>query len=178
MFVLLLSGCSGGKSRLDRAMKLRADLLGSGGCAFTADITADYGDKSYSFTLDCQSDSEGNVTFSVVRPETIAGISGTVSERGGKLTFDDAALDFGLLADGQVSPVSAPWILVHTLRSGYLTSCGEEDGFLRISIDDSYEEDALHLDVWLNESELPSRTEIVWQDRMILSMEVRSFGYV
>ncbi len=36
-----------------------------------------------------------------------------------------------------------------TLRSGYITSAGMDGGRLRLTIDDSYEDDALHLDIWL-----------------------------
>ena len=85
---------------------------------------------------------------------------------------------FPLLAEGQVSPVSAPWLLMKTLRSGYLTSCGTEDGTLRLSIDDSYEDDALHLDIWLNEEELPKHGEILWQGRRILSVAVENFRFL
>jgi hypothetical protein len=49
---------------------------------------------------------------------------------------------------------------------------------LRISIDDSYEENALHLDYWLGEGDLPVRCEIVYDDRRILSLEVSNFTIV
>jgi len=123
-------------------------------------------------------DAQGKVTFSVTAPETIAGITGTVSASGGRLTFDGNALAFTLLADGQVSPVSGPWLLMKTLRSGYLTSCGMEEGSLRIAIDDSYEDDALHLDVWLDGQDAPIRGEIMWQGRRLLTIGVKIFTFV
>ncbi|MBQ9168627.1 MAG: hypothetical protein IJX67_09510 [Oscillospiraceae bacterium] len=178
LLVLLITGCSGGNSQMDRAMELRSQLQKSTGCSFESVITADYGDKIYTFAMECRTDQAGNLSFTVTEPESISGISGTVSEDGGKLTFDDVALAFELLADDQVTPVSAPWILIHTLRGGYLTACGEENGILRLSIDDSYEDDALHLDVWLDEGDLPARGEILWDGRRILSVEVRNFEYL
>jgi len=36
---------------------------------------------------------------------TISGITGSLSQNGGKLTFDDKALAFDVMADGLVSPV-------------------------------------------------------------------------
>ena len=72
--------------------------------------------------MDCKADSSGNLTFTVVKPETISGITGTLSGDGGNLTFDDTALHFELMAENQLSPVSAPWILIKTLRNGYITS--------------------------------------------------------
>lgn len=178
LLVLLITGCGGENSQMERAMTLRGQLQKSTGCSFESVITADYGDKIYTFTMECQTDQSGSLTFTVTEPESISGITGTISEEGGKLTFDDVALAFELLADDQVTPVSAPWILIHTLRAGYLTSCGEENGVLRLSIDDSYEDDALHLDIWLDESDAPARGEILWDGHRILSVDVRNFKYL
>lgn len=175
MIVLLLTGCGGGNEELDRVMALRAELLASDGCTFEAKITADYGDKTYHFEMDCLANEQGGISFSVISPDSIAGITGTVSAEGGKLTFDDEVLAFELLADGQVTPVSAPWLLVKTLRGGYVTSCGRDGDSLRVSIDDSYEEDALHLDIWLDGSDVPQRAEIIWKERRILSLELENF---
>ena len=177
LILVLLAGCAGTRDTMDRAMALRSALLAKG-AEFDAAVTADYGDKTYSFGMHCRMEAQGKVTFSVTAPETIAGITGTVSASGGKLTFDGNALAFTLLADGQVSPVSGPWLLMKTLRSGYLTSCGMEDGCLRIAIDDSYEDDALHLDVWLDERDCPKRGEILWKGRRILTVEIENFVFL
>ena len=177
-FVLLLSGCSSSEENLDRAMALRAKLLAAKGCSFDAVITADYGDMSYTFSMNCTADEQGNLQFSVLEPQTITGISGNISATGGKLTFDDKVLAFSLMADGLVTPVSAPWLLVKTLRSGYLTSCGQEGQYLRLSIDDSYEEDALHLDIWLGKEDIPVQAEIIWQGRRLLSIQVENFTFM
>lgn len=175
--LVLLTGCAGAKDTMDRAMALRSALLAKG-AEFDATVTADYGDKTYSFGMHCLLDEQGKLTFSVTAPETIAGITGTVSASGGRLTFDGNALAFSLLADGQVSPVSGPWLLMKTLRSGYLTSCGMENGCLRVAIDDSYEDDALHLDIWLDERDCPKRGEILWQGRRILTVEIENFAFL
>ena len=174
---LLLTGCARSDQELDRAMSLRAKLLAQA-VTFDAEITADYGDKTYTFSVNCASDTQGNLTFTVTAPETIAGITGAVSASGGKLTFDDTALAFGLMADDQLTPVSGPWVLMNTLRGGYLTSCTQEGELLRVAIDDSYEEDALHLDIWLDGQNLPSRGEILWQGRRLLSITVKNFTFV
>lgn len=177
MLLVLLTGCAGKNDRLDRAMTLRAKML-SQGVSFDAKILADFGDKTYTFVMNCRTDTQGNLTFTVAQPETIAGITGSVSASGGKLTFDDTVLAFPLMAEGEVTPVSAPWILVKTLRGGYLTACTEEGGSLRVAIDDSYEEDALHLDIWLDSGEMPALAEIYWQGRKILTVTVSNFTFV
>lgn len=175
--IILLTGCKSTDSELSRAMALRQRLLGSS-CTFDAVITADYGDKVYTFNMNCQADSQGDLTFTVTDPQTISGITGTVTQQGGHLTFDGKALAFQMLADGQVTPVSAPWILIRTLRGGYLSACGADGDNLRIAIDDSYEENALHLDIWINSQDVPIRGDILWQGQRVVSLEVRNFAYV
>ena len=146
--------------------------------SFDASITADYGDKVHTFAMQCYGDTLGNMKFTVTAPESIAGITGTVAKGSGKLTFDDQVLAFDILADGLISPVSGPWVLLQTLRSGYLTSCSNEGELLRVAIDDSYEENALHLEVWLSSEDIPQRCEIYWQGRRLLSMDVKNFTFL
>lgn len=172
--LVLLAGCSGKEAELDRAMTLRAKLLASG-CTFDAEITADYGDEIYTFSVTCEGDAQGNLGFRVTAPESIADITGVIDQEGGKLTFSDTALTFPLLADGQLSPVSGPYILLKTLRSGYLTAAGMEGDLLRLTIDDSYEDDALQLDIWLNDMDQPIRAEILYDGRRILTLSVSNF---
>ncbi len=176
--MLLLTGCKGTNHELSRAVALRQRLLGSNGCTFDAVITADYGDKVYTFTMACQADSQGDLTFTVKDPQTISGITGTVTQQGGQLTFDGKVLAFEMLADGQITPVTAPWILIRTLRSGYLSAAGVDGDNLRMAIDDSYEDNALHLDIWTNSQDVPIRGDILWQGQRVVSLEVRNFSYV
>ena len=177
LVLLILPGCGGQTSELDRAMALRTKLL-SQNVEFNAQITADYGDVIHAFSLSCQADHLGNVQFTVTAPESIKDITGSIRSGTGKLTFDDQAIAFDLLADGQLSPISAPWIFIKALQSGYLTSCGKEGEQLRLAVDDSYADDALHLDIWLGDGDLPIRAEILWQGRRLLSMDVTNFTFV
>lgn len=170
-----LYGCTSKNEALDRAMTLRAELLAKN-VSFDTQITADYGDVSYQFSMGCQIQTDGTMTFSVLAPESIQGITGTVSGSGGKLTFDESALAFDLMADGLITPVSAPWVMMKALRGGYLSGCGIEEDKIRISVDDSYAEDALHLEVWLDEQDKPCEAEIYWQGRRLLTLTVTNFS--
>lgn len=177
LVTILLCGCSTNSAGLDRAMTLRGKLQQKE-VTFDVDITADYGDKIHTFSMACQADSKGNLKFTVAKPESITGITGTVSKGNGKLTFDNQVLAFDILADDLISPVSGPWVLVETLRSGYITSCSQENDLLRVAIDDSYAENALHLEIWLDSNDIPQRCEIYWQGRRLLSMAVRNFTFL
>lgn len=175
LFLVFLSGCSGAPKEIERGMMLRSRILQGNGCSFASEITADYGDKVHTFSMTCQADAKGNLLFCVTEPETISGITGMITDEGGKLTFDDVALQFDTMAEDQITPVTAPWIFLKTLRSGYLTSACMEEGQLRLTIDDSYEDDALTLDIWLDETDTPVRTEILYDGRRILSLNVSNF---
>ena len=175
VLMLLLCGCADTSSDLERGMALRSKILKAEQVCFSVDIEADYGDSLQLFSMECISDAQGNIVFTVTAPETIAGITGSLSQGEGELTFDDTALHFELLTDDQLNPASAPWILMKTLRSGYLTSAGMEGELLRLTIDDSYEEDSLQLDIWLDAKDQPQRTEICYDGRTILTLSVREF---
>jgi len=173
--LVLLTGCTGKREEMDRVMGLRAELLGSEGCSFTAHLTADYGDQIHEFTLYCEGRSNGDLGFRVEAPETIEGITGRFQGKEGALTFDGEALAFPLLVDGQVTPVSGPWIFLKTLLGGYLTACGQEGEYLRLTVDDSYEEDALQMEIWLNEADVPVQGEIIYGGRRIVTMKFENF---
>lgn len=173
----LLTGCTDLDSDLDRAMALRQKLQ-QNACSFEAEVTADYSDALYTFKMLCEADVNGDLTFTVMEPETIAGISGLIDQSGGKLTFDDTVLAFKLLADEQISPVSAPWILLRTLRSGYIQAASGTESGLKLIINDSYEEDSLQLDIWLDGNDQPEEAEILFGGRRILSIKLSEFAFL
>ncbi len=174
VLLMVLSGCTGAQDAIEPMLQLRTLLL-NGSCSFTMNITADYGDKSYAFTMACSADEKGNLSFEVQEPQTIAGITGKIEQGKGSLTFDDTALAFELLADGQLSPVSAPWVLISTLRGGYILSCGKDGQYQQVTLHDSYKDGAMQVEVWLNEENIPVQAEVLFEDRRILTMEVKSF---
>lgn len=172
---IIFTGCTGKRDEIDRAMKLRASLLGCLECSFDVTVTADYGDEVFEFAMSCEADGRGNLGFTVTKPESISGITGTISAGEGKLTFADTAVQFPLLADDQVTPISGPWILIKTLLGGYLTAANEEDDLLHLTINDSYEDDALQMEIWLNGEDAPVCGEIFYDGRRIVTMAVENF---
>ena len=175
--VIFLTGCAGPNAPIDMALRLRNEIESSNGCAFETTITADYGEALYTFSMDCQTDSEGNLTFSVSKPESIEGISGRISSEGGALTFEDRVLAFQTMADDLVTPVTAPWIFIKTLKSGYIKGCDTTDSGFVISADDSYADGALHLQMVIN-GNVPVSCEIYWNGRRTLTMTVENFRYL
>lgn len=175
--VFIFAGCKNTNSPLENAMALREHVVKSNGCSFLSTVTADYGDKLYTFSMECRTDKEGNMAFTVTKPITLTGIAGKIDTAGGAITFDDKVLAFQTIADGQVTPVTAPWLLIKTLRSGYLRDCTDTENGYKISIDDSYETDALRLVIYVEEN-LPVAGEIFWKGRRVLTLTVESFTYL
>ncbi len=175
--LLLMTGCKNIGEPLDRALSLRKQMTESNGCSFHTTVTADYGEKIYIFSMDCKTDKEGNLTFTVTEPATIAGITGKISSVGGALTFDDQVLAFQTMADGRVTPVTAPWLMIKSLQSGYIKGCANTDLGIEISLDDSYAEDALHLQI-ATKSDTPTSAEIFYGGRRVLTLTVENFIYL
>lgn len=174
--MFFLCGCASSDSDLDGALHFRQKLISSEKCQFVCKITADYTDKLYTFSMECSYDDTGTMYFTVLSPESISGITGCFDQEGGKLTFDSQALLFPMLAEGQISPVSAPWLFIKTLRGGYIRGCGKEEESIHLIIDDSYQEYALQADIWTDSSFTPYYCEFLWQGRRIVSMEIESFS--
>lgn len=176
--LLMLSGCSNADESMGRVLDFRKRLLQAQGCSFVAHIEADYGESVYSFSMSCRTDGDGKLHFEVLKPQTISGIEGTFHTGGGGLIFQETVLTFPPLAEGELAPISAPWILMNTLRSGYIDTVGEEDDLLRATIHESYAEDALRLDIWFDAEAKPVLGEILWQGRSILTIHVESFEFL
>ncbi|MDR0862421.1 MAG: hypothetical protein LBN30_06585 [Oscillospiraceae bacterium] len=128
MTVLLTAsifGCesvNGGNARAEQlTLDLRAAIIAAETVTLRATVTADYGDRAYTFGL-LFSGTENDGTLEVQSPESIAGVTCAVRDGGATLKFDGAELDTGRIADDAVSPVSALPTLLAQWRSGFIDS--------------------------------------------------------
>lgn len=175
--VILLAGCSAlPKQPTQHAVDFRTALMGAEGCKFTADVTAEYEDRVYAFTLQTETIG-GETTLQVLSPESIAGIQATITEEGAKLEFDSAILDFGKMANGYVSPVSAPWLLEQCWRSAYIAYAGPDEDYERVTYLQGYQEAELSVDTWFLDQS-PVYAEVVWNDIRCLQMEIKDFAFI
>lgn len=176
---MLFGGCSfKGGSTMEEALAFRSKVLSAGGCSFLGEVTADYGDEVYTFALSCDIDADGNLSFTVTAPDTISGITGTVSGDTGSLTFDDKILAFDPMAEGQISPVAAAHTAVQSWRTGYIATCGRENGQLVLSVETSFEQEPLVVDTWIHEEKgVPLFSEICYNGRKLLSVAFTDFKF-
>ena len=91
------------------------------------------------------------------------------------MEFDETALAFPLLAEGRLSPLSAPWVLMKAIRSGCIIAAGPEGEGVHVIIDDSYADNALSVDLWLEEGRV-TEAEIAWEGRRCVTMTVEDFS--
>lgn len=176
--VLFLCGCTNRNAPMDKILGLRTQITDSTEVSFDAIVTADYADEIHIFGMDCVMNDQGDLSFCIASPQTIEGITGNILSDGGHLTFDDEVLAFEPLADDLITPVGAPWILMKTLRSGYIKACSSESGGTLAIINDSYADNALQLNVWIDDSGVPSFAEILWNNYRFISIEIDDFCIV
>ena len=173
-----LSGCSISENDINQVIGLRTKLQNGDQCSFDTCITVDYGESLSSFELSCKIDDQQNWEITVIRPQTIAGITCRIAGEKGQLTFDDKAVAFEMIADGQITPISAPWLVMKALAGGYINSTVVKNDGLVVRIDDSYSDFLFSVDLWLNENNIPYFAEIVWQGKRIVSMDINNFTIV
>ena len=160
---------------MDAALELRSRCLASHQVNFRVRMSADYITHIESFRLECSQDAEGAMAFRVLDPADIEGICGTVSGTEGTVEFDDTVLAFPLIAEGRLSPLSGPWVLMKAIRSGNILAAGHEGELIHLTIDDSYADNALTVDLWLENGSV-CEAEIAWEGRRCLTMTVEDFS--
>ena len=176
--LLLLTGC--GKTQAEPkepALAFRQQLAKTGGCAFDVELTADYGEHMYVFSLSCDYDTGGDASFTVTAPEEIAGIAGTVTEQGSRLDFEDLALDFGQLANGHVVPLEVPWLLGQCWSGEYIQSVGRDGDHTVITYLRGYDDGEITVETWLDSRGIPVHCDISYDGRRCVTAELTGFQY-
>lgn len=176
--ILLLCGCSNDSVYVNKVISLRDKINSSTGYNFNATVTLDYGDTFYTFGAECRVGTDKNMKLTILEPASIAGISGQISGESGKLTFDEQVLAFELIADGLITPICTPWLLMEALGGGYISTCGSDAYGLFAHIDDSFNGAEFSVDIWFNEEGCPSAAEMVWEGKRIVSMTISDFVFV
>ncbi len=171
-----LTACKGEESILSRANVFRSELLSHESCSFVAKIQADSGQEIHDFTLSCIGDAQGGITLQVLEPETIAGICATVDGSSGKLSYEGLSLGFPLMAQGQISPVSAPAVLLECWRECFILSAGEQESLYRASYEKKMLNDVLLVDTYF-ENGIPISADLWYNKSKILHMDILDFSY-
>ena len=167
----LLTGCQ----RRDIEAKFDSfstELSNAQNLSFTANIRAEYEDKTARFTLGYEEDSEG-ASVTVIAPELIAGVSARIAQGDTSLHYDTVVLDTGSLDSFGLSPMSSLPVLVKALRTAHLDSFWEEDGMTVLQLQP---EDELKCRVCFDEDMCPVRAELISGDRVTVYMEISNWN--
>lgn len=156
--LLLLAGCGGGEgsSAEEQALAVRTRYLAMTSFAGSAEVTADYGERVYDFTMDFSWEKDGDLVLTVTSPEEISGITARVRDGETLLEYDGASLGAGDLSGDGLSPVEAIPAILDDARSGCITQCvleqmGEQET-LRVEYGDPRDPEGLTSTLWFDPS--------------------------
>lgn len=127
MILLALSACGrvGKDDPQQRVLALRGVYLAAEGCTAALTVTADYGQRVYTYGAEVIV-TGGESVLTVTAPTELAGITARVTDGDSQLEYDGAVLETGPLAPNGLTPLSAVPALLDSARSGFVDSCGME----------------------------------------------------
>lgn len=173
---LLLCGCTATDLAMNEAIEFRSALVQSGQCSYTAKICADFGETVEEFTLSCSSLADGTTELTILEPQTLAGLTATVTNAGGTVTYDGMAVAFGLLADGALAPAAAPALTVACWSSEYIAYAETLDSGIRVTYEKGYDAAAIQVDTWF-ENSLPIYAEVCYNGERVVQMTFSDFQW-
>jgi len=121
--VLMTAGCAG--RHQNKWESFRTEFRDRESISLKAQVTSDYGDKVFAYTLDYH-EQEGSGTITVTEPEIIKGLTAKVTDNGASIEYEGTALDTGALdAEGR-NPISAIPALLQAAAEGHLETLSKE----------------------------------------------------
>ena len=136
--LLPLAACGAKPSYDQQALALRTDYLAMTTCEGAADITADYGQRVYEYSIDFSWQRDGETVLTLTSPDEVEGVTARIEQGETLLEFDQVALETGPLAEDGLAPIDCIPAMLEAIQSGYIAQCGEEvlDGItcLRLEI--------------------------------------------
>ena len=126
---LALAACGGeaGESGAEQlALDIRGEYLEMAGCTAALEMTADYGQRVYTYGIDLSWQREGETVLTVTAPENVAGVTARILEGETALEYDGMRVETGPLDDSGMSPVDAVPVLLDYAEGGYIAACGME----------------------------------------------------
>ena len=174
--LLLLCGGCGKKS--GAAADIQAQYGRIGTAQMEAEVTFHTPQENRSFTLQCAFTPESS-TVTVTAPETVAGVSATVSGDELTIAYDGAVLSAGSV--GRFGPVNALPLLLRSIGSGYLLEESRETlentACYRLTLDTTAGDTPLTCTAWLDaETLLPRYAEFAADGTVVVSAKLLAFS--
>ena len=176
-FLFLLSACSKQTECVQPALDFRTRLLDAGGCSFESEIAASDGSEVTRFCLQCEYRTDGTADLTLTAPETLSGIRAHTERGGADLLFDEVQVAFPSLSDGRLAPMAAPCVLGDCWQSAYISLCGTEGDFLRVTYLSGFDGRELTVDCWFDGHGIPVHAEIACDGQTVLQAEITNFVF-
>ncbi len=180
--VLLLSGCGLlGQSTEAKTEELREVYQAMAGFQASAEITADYGDRAYQYTVTLSGNASAG-TMTVTAPESIAGTGAAWFGGSASLEYEGISLETGALSPDGLSPADAMPVILAACQSGSVIESGSpawgEDGeslYLLLQNPKTADEES-RVAVWADPETCALRqADILWGDDRVVSVTFTEF---
>ena len=163
---LLLCGC--GENEELAFESFREELAGAEELCFTADVQAEYEDKTAAFKLEF-SMKDDEYAVKILEPELVAGISAHIKSGETHLEYDGVILDIGVLNDRGLCPMSALPYLADAMKDAYAEMAWTEDELLTVRLVPA---DDMSVTLWINEDNEPVNAEISYKEKTVVFVEI------
>ena len=133
LLLALLCACGGGNEDNDLVLSLREDFQNMDAWSGEMELTADYGQRVYDYSVSFTGDREEGTTLTITAPEEAEGITAVAKEGQTWLDYDGVRLETGPLDPQGLSPMDALPALLTELETGTVAEVGTEtDGDLSL----------------------------------------------
>ncbi len=128
--ILPLTACGGAGEENEAETLLqqaRSRYLEMTACQGHMDMTADYGQRVYTYGVDFSWEKEGETLLTITAPENVAGAVARIARGETAMEYDGVMLETGPLDAAGLSPIDAVPAILTCLREGFLAECVLED---------------------------------------------------
>lgn len=135
--VFPLAACGGktGENQAEEALsRIRGQYLELTACSGHGELTADYGQRVYTYGLDFSWQREGETLLTLTAPELVAGTVAHIAAGETALEYDGVMLETGPLNEEGLSPVDALPALLRYAREGFAAECVLEEESSRLHV--------------------------------------------
>ena len=108
------------------ALEIRGEYLAMTACNTQVEVTADYGSRVFSYSLDVDYHREGETVLTVTAPEEIAGVTARMWEDSSVLEYDGVQVETGAVTEDGLSPMAAVPLMLEQAGAGFIAQCGLE----------------------------------------------------
>ena len=125
---LVLTACGGqGERQAEQlALDIRGEYMEMTACAGQMEVTADYGQRVYEYSISLQWEAQGDTVLTITAPETVAGVTARIRAGQTALEYDGVRVETGTLNEAGLSPMDALPALLRAAREGFIAECGME----------------------------------------------------